>query len=289
MKKNFVLIPLIMIIFSIFSILSTVNANDLRWDLYFENIEIVDGSVTANQEAAIVGTTRSQITFDVTLRVPGDFYEFTVDAVNNGTVDAMIDEIGINRLTEEQKRYMTYDVTYSDGMRVKENDKLSAGTAEKLRIRVAFKEDINPADLPSVTTATMALTLNASYVQANENAVDRERNTIIDSNTTNTTNTTDNTNSTNNGSGSTNNNQGASGTTPNNGGSTNPQINNNNNNNGNNAKISNNGPIAKVVEKVKSLKMGDEIIKYVIILILAGVALALSFWKKDKDKDEDKK
>ena len=97
MRKNKIIIKLICFISIVitFFISNISNANDLRWDLHFENIEITEGSVTANQEATIVGTSRSQVVFDVTLNVPGDFYEFTVNAVNNGTVDAMINEIGI--------------------------------------------------------------------------------------------------------------------------------------------------------------------------------------------------
>ena len=261
MKKIIVLILLIFVIASIFSIFNESNANDLKWDLYFDNIEITDGSITANQEATIVGSSRSQITFDITLKVPGDFYEFTVDAVNNGTVDAMIDQIGINNVTEEQRRYIKYEVTYIDGIRVKENDKLSARTTEKLKIRAEYKDDIDPADLPSTTTAAMALILNISYVQADENAVDKEENTINYNNN------------------SINNNDVTSSTSSNNVKNDNSKITNNEQNI---TSIEPNKPTTKIIQKIKNIASGDDIIKYVIVLVLATVALLLSFWKKVK-------
>ena len=269
MRKNRIIIKLICFISIVitFFISNISNANDLRWDLHFENIEITEGSVTANQEATIVGTSRSQVVFDVTLNVPGDFYEFTVNAVNNGTVDAMINEIGINRLTEDQKKYMTYDITYSDGVKVKVNDKLKAGTTEVFRIRVAFKDDISPDDLTIVATNAMLLTLNTSYVQADENAVDRDRNTISNYNTVNTANMTnviDNED-------------------------TNPNIivSITNDESSNNSQANKNKTVTKIIEKVNSIRTGDGIILYIVILILAVIALVLTFKKKDKTKDEE--
>lgn len=261
MKKIIVLILLIIVIASIFSIFNESNANDLKWDLYFDNIEITDGSITANQEAAIVGNSKSQITFDITLRVPGDFYEFTVDAVNNGTVDAMIDQIGINNVTEEQKRYIKYEVTYLDGIRVKQNDRLSAKTTERLKIRVEYKDDINPDDLPSTTITALPLILNVSYVQADENAVDKEENTVsYNNNSINTNNTASKTivnNTENDNSKTTNNGQYIT-------------------------SLEANKPTTKIIQKIKNIASGDDIIKYVIVLVLATVALLLSFWKKVK-------
>ena len=269
MKKNEIIIKLIcfIIIVLAFLISNISNANDLKWDLHFENIEITSGSVTANQEATIVGTSKSQVVFDVTLNVPGDFYEFTVNAVNNGTVDAMINEIGINSLTEEQKKYLAYDITYSDGMKVKVNDKLKAGTTEVFRIKVAYKDDITSVDLPMVATNSMLLTLNTSYVQADENAVDRDRNTISNYNIINTANMTNVIESED----------------------TNPNIivSITNDEGSNNLQENKNKTITTIIEKVNSIGTGDGIILYIVILILAVIALVLTFKKKENNKDEE--
>lgn len=280
MRIKKVLIKLIYIfsITSIFFVSNISNAGDLKWNLYFDNIEITPGSVSANQEATIIGASRAEITFDVTLGVPGDFYEFTVDAVNGGTVDAMINQIGVNTLTETQKKYLSYNVTYSDGIQVKVNDLLKAGTTEKFRVRLTFKDDVSPIDLPSESTS-MTLVLNTSYVQADENAVERERNTIDNSNVVN--NTIDDSNIVNN----TNSNDDSN------------AINNTNTDNTiNETNIDNDNTITNnidnstdekksnpIITRILNPKTGDEIFKHVIILILSAIALIV-LYKKNDDK-----
>ena len=149
-------------------------------------------------------------------------------------------------------------VTYSDGMEVKVNDKLKAGTSEKLRVRLAFKDEVAPIDLPAESTA-LTLVLNTSYVQADENAVDREKNTIDNSNAINNTITSNSVNNTN----------------------VNNIINEANStiNNNDTPSSVNNNPIARV----KNAKTGDDILKYVIILILSAIALVI-LYKKNEDK-----
>lgn len=269
MRKKELLIKLICIIsITCFCFISNVsNANDVRWNVYFDNIEVTQGSVSAEQEATIIGSSRSEITYDVTLGLPGDFYEFTVDIVNDGTVDAMIDQVGINRLTEAQKKYMTYGVTYSDGMEVKENDLLRAGTTEKIRVRLAFKDEVASIDMPG-ESAALTLVLNTSYVQADENAVDRKGNTSYQPNTTNDTNTENMVNTVN---------------TVNTVNNTNITDNNAIANNVNDSNNLNRNPI-------KNVKTGDEILKYVIILILSAIALIVLYKKNyDNKKNDDKK
>ena len=47
------------------------------------------------------------INFDVSLALPGDFYQFTFEVVNDGTIGAMVDSIvKTPELTEEQKKYI---------------------------------------------------------------------------------------------------------------------------------------------------------------------------------------
>ncbi len=59
------------------------------WDIHFENLNVTDGSValSTGDVAAAIQSSRTDITYTVTLNTPGDYYEFTVDAVNAGTVD----------------------------------------------------------------------------------------------------------------------------------------------------------------------------------------------------------
>ena len=50
------------------------------------------------------------------MATPGDYYEFTVDIINNGTIDAMINNIIMYpTLSTEQAKYLKYEVNYENG------------------------------------------------------------------------------------------------------------------------------------------------------------------------------
>ena len=80
-----------------------------NWDIHLENARVISGSVSKNAPS-INGNTLS---FNAHLDVPGDYYEFVVDVVNEGTIDAMIDSIVVTpTLTDSQKKYLKYEVKY---------------------------------------------------------------------------------------------------------------------------------------------------------------------------------
>jgi hypothetical protein len=53
------------------------------------------------------------MTYTVTLNEPGDFYEFTINVVNDGTIDAVLSSINLTELTAAQQKYITHVVTYN--------------------------------------------------------------------------------------------------------------------------------------------------------------------------------
>lgn len=179
-----ILLVLVMLISVGYALLSTTltingtaNVKASSWKIYFTNVQPTTGSVTPTTAPTTEGTTTTEITWEVDLEEPGDFYEFTVDAVNAGTIDAMINtataDIVTSSLTAEQSEYVSYSITYSDGAPVEQYDRLAANSTETLKIRVEFKEDVDPEDLPE-TDQEIIITYTADYVQADGNAKDRE-------------------------------------------------------------------------------------------------------------------
>lgn len=158
------------------SLLSSLNITGITkidkatWDVHFENLIVSEGSKDSEVNA-IIDSTKTAVNYTVKLLLPGDFYEFTVEVVNNGTIDAMVSEILNSGLTEEQLRYLEYTATYIDNTELKPFDSLKVGARRVLKVRVAYKEDITASDLP-VTDQALYLTFNTIYVQADENAVD---------------------------------------------------------------------------------------------------------------------
>lgn len=162
---------------------TTVKAS--KWDVYWEptSINVTQGSVSATGEnAAHVtnNTTKDEVAFSVELEEPGDFYEFTVDAVNNGSLNAVIAENGVVKkvysdaahLTETTlPDYLEYEVVYA------ENDgTIAAGqtlakksnntpTTKTYKVRVKYRDDIDKTVLNASTTQTLYFGFSVNYVQ----------------------------------------------------------------------------------------------------------------------------
>jgi len=142
------------------------------WDIHFENVQVKEGSVSA--DTPVIDTNKTTVTYDVSLKKPGDYFEFTVDAVNSGTVDAMIDTV-LSTLNNSEitslPNYLDYSVTYSDGLEILEKQKLDAGDTETYKVRVEYNKDIESSDLPG-TNQSLSFAFNVNYVQADGSALD---------------------------------------------------------------------------------------------------------------------
>jgi len=154
------------------SINGTANIASNSWLVYFTNVQVKDGSVTATQAPTTSGTATTLLSWAVNMQTPGDFYEYNVDVKNDGTIDAMIGSLSNTSLTTDQEKYLNYSVTYSDGATIEQYDKLNSGETVTLKVRVEFKTDLNPEDLPG-EGANVSLTYTSNYVQADGNAKDR--------------------------------------------------------------------------------------------------------------------
>ena len=69
----------------------TTNIGKNTWDVYWDNLGNISksSSTTVVKGAQIDEHDDEKIDFEIKLNEPGDYYEFQVDAVNNGTLDAM--------------------------------------------------------------------------------------------------------------------------------------------------------------------------------------------------------
>jgi len=133
------------------------------WNIHLDNVKVKSGSVSAN---APVISGNSTLAFDVELNMPGEFYEFTVDVVNEGSIDAMIDSVvKTPELTSEQAKYIKYEITYENGESISTNQILKKGTATPIKVRLEYRKDIVASDLPSSATE-LSLKLTLVYVQS---------------------------------------------------------------------------------------------------------------------------
>ena len=124
-----IVIPLICLISIAYAYLSsniqingTAVIKNKKWDVYFDNVEIYQGSVAAVVEPTTNAQNTLTINYEVNLNVPGEYHKFDVDVVNNGDFDATLDSFTITELTAEQQKYLDYSVTYKDGTEIAVGD-----------------------------------------------------------------------------------------------------------------------------------------------------------------------
>ena len=164
-KKKFNLIFLLVILLSVtvgFALLSTTlfikGSSGIKggsWNIHWNSNSVVVSNGSVSGEDPIVdGDNDNTVTFVANLELPGDFYEFSVDAVNEGTINGEIttisnlvyDSTGETEVTLPD--YIKYSVTYDDDTEPLEGDVLAVGQSKKYKVRVEFDEEATT--VPSV-------------------------------------------------------------------------------------------------------------------------------------------
>ena len=119
------------------------NINTSRIDAHWENVQVTEGSVEAAEPQ--IGDNKTSVTYGFNLQFPGDFYEFTVDAVNNSKSDAMLNVLstkfyGADGVTEVTlPPYIRYSLTYVNGTPVQQKQLLKAKSTLRYRVRVEYE------------------------------------------------------------------------------------------------------------------------------------------------------
>lgn len=159
------------------------------WDVHWSNPVVVEGSVNSNNVPAIGedqgDPSNTKLTWTANLKIPGDYYEFTVDTANSGTVDVMISNINLS-VSPALPDYITFDAAYEDGQPIEINHKLAKSTkngntiiptTEKLRVRVYYDPELATLEtLNSIPQEGISYTFtyNITYSKATSDAVPRE-------------------------------------------------------------------------------------------------------------------
>lgn len=184
----------------------TSTIKSAKWSVHFgteaNDIEVTEGSVTGanvTTPAQIkAGTNNTEIEFSVNLAEPGDFYEFTANVVNDGTLDAIIGgenavqlDIVAHELNDDTEgdeipensgngktgwsNYFTYEVVWDDTTPKRlpaVDDKLAAPVspatrvARPVKVRVYYDKDkVNTnEDLPK-KDIKLDLTFSMNFIQ----------------------------------------------------------------------------------------------------------------------------
>ena len=133
------------------------------WDIYLNNPRVTSGSATT--DVPIIKTS-STLEFETTLNMPGDFYEFVVDVVNAGSIDAMIENVvKTPELTADQAKFLKYEITYQNGESITTKQLLAKDTTMPIKVRIEYRKDLNNSDLPT-GQVVLDLALTLEYIQS---------------------------------------------------------------------------------------------------------------------------
>ena len=185
-KKNtgLILILLILGISIGFAILTTnlkINGigriNKATWNIHWDNVILKDSTAQASSDAVITDQKKTQVEYSVVFNKPGDFYEFTVDAVNEGTIDGEVDAVSNILLdgTDQEIEYPPYiksEVTYVDGKEIEQHHLLKSGKRERYKVKVTYSSSVDKTTLVTTDT-TYKFKFSVTYVQSSSSATDR--------------------------------------------------------------------------------------------------------------------
>ena len=150
------------------NITGTAQVTAASWDIYLDNVQLNSQSATTTAPTI---TDKVTATFSTTLSKPGDFYEFTIDVVNNGSIDAMIDSVTKTpELTETQMKYLNYIVEYQNGEAINTKQLVEKKSFVRLIVKIGFRSDISAFDIPQ-TLKTLNLSFKVNNVQSNDDAI----------------------------------------------------------------------------------------------------------------------
>ncbi len=148
---------------AVLTISGSAQVSSADWDIHLANPKVTTGSATTDIPQI---KTSSTMDFSTKLNMPGDFYEFTVDVVNSGSIDAMIENVIKNpELDASQKKYLNYEVTYQNGESITTKQTLSKGTTMPIKVRIEYRKDLIASDLPT-GQVVLDLSLTLEYIQS---------------------------------------------------------------------------------------------------------------------------
>lgn len=166
----FLVVLLVLITIGYASLATVLNINGnttigkVEWNIHFQNVQIVDNNCNIVSGAQIVDAEQTKVEYTIKLEDLDERYEFTVDVVNTGTLDGILESAVLGGLSTEARKYLNYTVTYADGSAITNGAELKHGEHVTLRVIVEFRDDLTKDDLPT-EEETFTLTYQMKYIQ----------------------------------------------------------------------------------------------------------------------------
>lgn len=149
----------------------TTTFGQSKWSVHFDttsaNFVVTTGSQTITKTLG-----QTSITYTTTLSAPGEFAEFTVPVINDGTFDATLKQIV---MTTPSQPYVTYQVWYGDNATAYtattgsslniDLSHVSPNNTVDVKVRVEYIQPETSSQLPESASVPVELALSLDYVQ----------------------------------------------------------------------------------------------------------------------------
>lgn len=134
------------------------------WNIYFDNIQMINNDVDADKP--IINNSKDAISFSLSFSEPGEIYKFSVDIINSGTLDAMLNEIIKNGIDSSNQDYISYTIKYYDDSDLRINDAIKAGAKTRIIIEVIYKYETSVV----APAGEQEFSFILKYIHANDEA-----------------------------------------------------------------------------------------------------------------------
>ena len=137
---------------TVLKINSDIRLSKVTFGIHFDNVQPAQHKAIVDTEAYILDEeTKKEISFAVSITQLEDYYRFTTDIVNEGSIPGVISSIELQGLTESQKKLINYKLTYTaSGKKLAVGDYFGPHSTKNVTVDVIYElaEDIDDADLP---------------------------------------------------------------------------------------------------------------------------------------------
>lgn len=184
-QKSYIKLLIVLLVIVVgYALVSTtlkINGNLLirnnTWNIHWvsNSVNVTSGSATATTPANVVDA--SNVEFAVNLNKPGEYYEFTVDAKNDGTVAGLLEIAEIKAYeqdgeteidAEDVPGYITKEISRANGESL-DNFILKSGLKEKFKVRIEYTMDIDEDELDNDFTCIFKFSVKFKQTRVSEN------------------------------------------------------------------------------------------------------------------------
>lgn len=164
LKKLFIILLIIVPIgFAVLTSNLNIKGNfsflENSFNIYLDKLEIVNSTL---ELPSVNIDNKESLSLTGNFKKPGDYIEFSFYAINDGTIDAELNNIEVTEIATSIESYFSKSIQYFDGTETLKGDYLQAGSARKLIVKIEYKYDIENF----VSVENLVININVSYIQS---------------------------------------------------------------------------------------------------------------------------